>query len=208
MPRPPDRAVVVLLAVLSALAPAARAQTGTTGEAVETTQLPTTTRQGILQRQREEKQTALTPYVVSDAEERVGRLETFRLPRRIFAKGFGGFRPVVGGMPSGSGFVYGGGYIAGYNHEVIQFTTNARYSTRRYSSFDAGVIFPTPASRLPVQAHVKAEVRDLQSLRFMGWVRKAARPAGRPTVSRTGRSRRESARPPAGSSTWAPPRAG
>ena len=168
MPRASHRAVVVLLAVLSAPAAAGRAQTATTGEAVETTQPPTTTRQEILQRQREEKQAALTPYIVSAAEERVGRLETFRLPRRIFAKGFGGFRPVVSGMPSGSGFVYGGGYIAGYNHEVIQFTANARYSTRRYSSFDAGVIFPTPASRLPVQAHVKAEVRDLLSLRFYG----------------------------------------
>mgnify|MGYP004147906687 CR=1 FL=1 len=126
---------------------------------------PPTTRQEILRRQREEKRTALTPYVVSDAEEQVGRLETLRLPRRIFAKGFGGFRPVVGGMPSGSGFVFGGGYIAWYKHEIIQFTTNARYSTRGYTSFDTGVVFPTPASGLPVQAHVKAEVRDLQSLR-------------------------------------------
>ena len=79
---------------------------------------PPAMRQEILQRQREEKQGALTPYTVSDAEARVSRLETFRLPRRIFAKGFGGFRPVVGGMPSGSGFVFGGGYIAGPSHGV------------------------------------------------------------------------------------------
>ena len=168
---PPSRltVAVVLLAVLCAVPAVARAQTATVidDEAVQNSG-PPTTRQEILQRQREEKRGELTPYVVSGAEDRVSRLETFRLPRRIFAKGFGGFRPVMGGMPSGSGFVFGGGYIAGYNHELIQFTANARYSTRGYTTFDTGVIFPTPASRLPVQAHVRAEVRDLTSLRFFG----------------------------------------
>ena len=168
MPRPHRlAAVAVLLAVLCAPG-AARAQTATViVDEVQTT-APPTTRQEILQRQREAKQGSLTPYVVSGAEDRVSRLETLRLPRRIFAKGFGGFRPVMGGMPSGSGFVFGGGYIAGYNHELIQFTANARYSTRGYTTVDTGVIFPTPASRLPVQAHVKAEIRDLTSLRFYG----------------------------------------
>ena len=164
---PRHTAVTVLLAVLCVSPAAARGQTATGDAAAQTTE-PPMTRQEILQRQREEKRGELTPYVVSDGEERVSRLETFRLPRRIFAKGFRGFRPVVGGMPSGSGFVYGGGYIAGYNHELIQFQANARSSTRGYTSFDTGVIFPTPASRLPVQAHVKAEVRDLTSLRFFG----------------------------------------
>ena len=166
-PPPRHTVAVVLLAVLCAPPAAARAQTAR-GELGSQQVEPPTTRQEILQRQREEKRGELTPYVVSGAEDRVSRLETFRLPRRIFAKGFGGFRPVLGGMPSGSGFVFGGGYIAGYNHELIQFTANARYSTRGYTTFDTGVIFPTPASRLPVQAHVKAEVRDLTSLRFYG----------------------------------------
>ena len=149
-----DHSVVsVLLAVVCVPPAVARAQNSTDNEAAQTSG-PPTTRQEILQRQREEKQTALTPYVVSGAEEWVSRLETFRLPRRISAKGFGGFRPVMGGMPSGSGFVFGGGYIAGYTHELIQFTTNARYSTRGFTSFDTGVVFPAPASRLPVRAHV------------------------------------------------------
>ncbi len=169
IPPPRHTVVAVLMALLCAAPAVARAQTATVidDEAVQNSG-PPTTRQEILQRQRDEKRGALTPYVVSGAEDRVSRLETFRLPRRIFAKGFGGFRPVMGGMPSGSGFVFGGGYIAGYNHELIQFTANARYSTRGYTTFDTGVIFPTPASGLPVQAHVKAEVRDLTSLRFYG----------------------------------------
>ena len=142
-PPPRHTVAVVLLAVLCAPPAAARAQTAR-GELGSQQVEPPTTRQEILQRQREEKRGELTPYVVSGAEDRVSRLETFRLPRRIFAKGFGGFRPVLGGMPSGSGFVFGGGYIAGYNHELIQFTANARYSTRGYTTFDTGVIFPTP----------------------------------------------------------------
>ena len=167
IPPPRHTVVAVLMALLCAPPAVARAQTATDDEAGQNSG-PPTTRQEILQRQREEKRGELTPYVVSGAEDRVSRLETFRLPRRIFAKGFGGFRPVMGGMPSGSGFVFGGGYIAGYNHELIQYTANARYSTRGYTAFDTGVIFPTPASRLPVQAHIKAEVRDLKSLRFFG----------------------------------------
>jgi len=126
MARPPRHTVIAaLVAVLSAPPAAARAQTAP-GELGAQQVEPPTTRQEILARQREEKRGELTPYVVSDAEDLVSRLETLRLPRRIFAKGFGGFRPVMGGMPSGSGFVFGGGYIAGYNHELIQFTSNAR----------------------------------------------------------------------------------
>jgi hypothetical protein len=159
--------VVCLLAALLAWPTPAAAQSADPGEISAQNETPTT-RQEIRQRQREEKRGELTPYTVSAGEARASRLETFRLPRRIFAKGFGGFRPVVGGMPSGSGFVFGGGYIGGYNSELIQFTANARYSTRGYSAFDTGIIFPTPASRLPVQAHVRAEVRDLTSLRFYG----------------------------------------
>ena len=172
--------------MLSAPPAAARAQTAP-GELGAQQVEPPTTSQEILERQREEKRGELTPYVVSDAEDRVSRLETLRLPRRIFAKGFGGFRPVMGGMPSGSGFVFGGGYIAGYNHELIQFTANARYSTRGYMTFDTGVIFPTLASGLPVQAHVKAEVRDLTSLRFYGLGPESS-PSGRSTYGLEDRS--------------------
>ncbi len=109
------------------------------------------TRAEILEREREKKSEHLEPNVVFRAEARVRFLETWRLPRRLFAKGFGGFRPVIGGMPSGSGFVGGGGYIAGYNSHLLQFTANARYSTRGYKAYDAALlIFPRSNSTLPV----------------------------------------------------------
>ena len=107
--------------------------------------------------------------MISDAERRVQFLETWRLPRRLFTKGFGGFRPVIGGMPSGSGLVGGGGYIAGYNSDLFQFTANARLSTRGYQAYDAGLlIFPRSNSLVPVQGHVNWDRRDLGSLRFFG----------------------------------------
>ena len=97
----------------------------------------------------------LQPYVISNAEKRVRFLETWRLPRRLFTKGFGGFRPVIGGMPSGSGFVGGGGYIAGYNSDLLQFTANARFSALGYQTYDAGLlIFPRSNSVRTVQGHV------------------------------------------------------
>ena len=103
----------------------------------------------------------LEPYGISDAEARVQFLETWRLPRRLFTKGFGGFRPVIGGMPSGSGFAGGGGYITGYHSDLLQFTANARYSTRGYQLYDAGfLIFPRSNSLLPVEGYVRSTLRD------------------------------------------------
>ena len=113
------------------------------------------TRAEILRLAREEKSGQLQPYTISPAERRVQFLETWRLPRRLFTKGFGGFRPVIGGMPSGSGLVGGGGYIAGYNSDLLQFTANARFSVQGYQTYDAGLlIFPGSNSLLPVQGHV------------------------------------------------------
>ena len=58
-------------------------------------------------------------------------------------------------MPSGSGFVGGGGYIAGYNSDLLQFTANARFSALGYQTYDAGLlIFPRSNSVRPVQGHV------------------------------------------------------
>ncbi len=130
---------------------------------------PARTRQGIRRRQQEAKQDELVPHVVSPAEERVRFLETWRLPRRLFAKGVRGFRPVIGGMPSGSGFVEGGGYIAGYNNDLLQGTANARYSTRGFSEYDAGLIMLTRVNNLsPVEGFLTAGYRDYTALRYFG----------------------------------------
>lgn len=126
-------------------------------------------RSEILRQQRVEKSGRLEPHVISDAERRVRFLETWRLPRRLFTKGFAGFRPVIGGMPSGFGFVGGAGYLAGYNSDLLQFTANARYSTIGYEAFDAGfLIFPRTNSLLPVQGRVTWGQRDFSSLRYFG----------------------------------------
>ena len=127
------------------------------------------TRQDILRRLRESKQTQLTPYVVSPAERQTRRLETWRLPRRLFAKGFAGFRPVLGGMPPGSGLVAGAGYIAGATSDILQATADARYSTRRYAAYDASVrLFPEEHSARPVTGRLSARVSDFGSLWHFG----------------------------------------
>ena len=160
-----SRRVVIILVALC-LAPFAVA---TPLSAQTAAQAEPETRQEILQRQREEKRGQLEPYVISGAEERVKFLETWRLPFRLFSKGVGGFRPVVGGLPSGSGLVGGGGYITGYNSDLLQFTASARYSTRGYQAYDAGLlIFPRANSILPIEGYVTGGVRDLTSLRFFG----------------------------------------
>lgn len=127
------------------------------------------TRAEILRRAREAKQGELEPYVISTAERRVRFLETWRLPRRLFTKGFGGFRPVLGGMPSGSGLAAGGGYLAGYNSELLQFSANARYSTLGYQLYDAGlVLFPRTNSLLPIEGYARTTLKDFTAIEFFG----------------------------------------
>ena len=155
---------VLLVPLLLLWTLSARAQPGGGGVQAEPQ-----TRAEILEQARERKSEQLEPYRISDAERRVRFLETWRLPRRLFTKGFGGVRPAIGGMPSGSGFVGGGGYITGYNSQLLQFTANARYSTLGFTAYDAGLlILPRSTSLSPVQGHITWGRRDFSSLRFFG----------------------------------------
>ena len=87
---------VLLVPLLLLWTLSARAQPGGGGVQAEPQ-----TRAEILEQARERKSEQLEPYRISDAERRVRFLETWRLPRRLFTKGFGGVRPAIGGMPSG-----------------------------------------------------------------------------------------------------------
>ena len=129
---------------------------------------PTLTRGAILLAEREAKRQDLRPERVSRAEERIGAFETLRLPRAIFVKGFNGLRPVLGGLPGGSGFVFGGGYINGLNRRAYEFTTNARYSSLGYRQADLNLVFPNQRSTSPVRVGVRAEYRDFTELNYFG----------------------------------------
>jgi outer membrane protein assembly factor BamA len=126
------------------------------------------TREQILLEQRREKAERLEPYRVSETEGRVRSLERARLPEKILVKGWRGLRPVIGGMPSGSGFVLGGGYIHGLENQYYQFQVNGRISTRGYRTADAEFVFPPPQLGRRVELKLRAEYRDLTSLRFYG----------------------------------------
>ncbi len=125
-------------------------------------------RQEILLKKRKEKARQLKVYKVSDTEARVRRYEKADLYNRIFVKGWHGFRPLVGGMPSGSGFVLGGGYIHGLDDQYIQWQFNGRLSTKGYRTADAQIVYPTPQEKRRFEIKGSAEYRDLTSLRFYG----------------------------------------
>ena len=154
---------ILLVAVGAMMATTAQAQGPT--PAVD----PEDTRQGRLREQRERKREALTPHVVTDTERRVRSMERVQFPRNIFVRGYRGFRPVIGGMPSGSGFVVGGGYATGAASEWLEFETAARVSTYGHTAVDAVATFPARARHTPVRGYVATEVRDLKSLNFFGF---------------------------------------
>lgn len=149
--------VAVVLGVLLATAPAS----GQDQPAAET-------RAEILRRQREAKQSEVEPYEISSAEARLLQIEQWNFPRNIFVRGWNQFRPLIGGMPSGSGFVVGPGFVNGLDRENVDFQANARVSTRGFTTFDALVNFPTQRSDSPVLAYARAEARNLTELRFFG----------------------------------------
>ena len=114
------------------------------GGAQEDDESPPRTRREILQRERENKAENLEPYEVSTAEARLRGWEKAKFPQNWLVKGWNGFRPIFGGMPSGSGTVLGGGYVHGLEAQYYQFQANARYSTKGYTSADAEIVFPPP----------------------------------------------------------------
>ena len=125
-------------------------------------------RQEILQREREKKADNLEPYEISDSERRLRGWEKKKFPQNWLIKGWRGFRPVFGGMPSGSGTVVGGGYIHGLESQYFQFQANGRWSTKGYRAADAEVVFPPPQVGRRIELKFRAEYRDLTSLRFYG----------------------------------------
>lgn len=118
--------------------------------------------------QRREKAQNLTPAQVSSGEARVRGIEKSRLPFSIFQQGFHGFRPVMGGMPSGSGFVLGGGYVRGLESELFTVSADARASFSGFKQGDVRLTFPTAQSGRHVRAHVNASYQDYPGLRFFG----------------------------------------
>ena len=126
------------------------------------------TREEILRRKRQEKAEAMEPYVVSNAESRVLGFEEMNFPANLFERGWRRFIPVIGGMPSGSGFVGGLGYHNGLDNEAFEFDASARISTRLFTSYDAGVRFPAAGRETPVRGRVTFRNSDYRGLRFFG----------------------------------------
>ena len=127
-----------------------------------------TSRREILQRQRVRKADNLEPYEVSSSEARLRGWEKQKFPQNWLVKGWRGFRPVFGGMPSGSGTVIGGGYIHGLEDQYFQFQANARVSTKGYTTADVEVVLPPPQIGRRIEFKARGEYRDLTALSFYG----------------------------------------
>lgn len=143
---------------------------GTSGE--EVGQAPAApeakSRAEILREKREQKSKELVPYAVSSWEARLRGWEKANFPSNWLVKGWNGFRPLFGGMPQGSGTVFGGGYIYGLGAQRFQAQANARFSTKSYTQFDGEVIFPPPQDHRRIEFKFRAEKRDLKALSFYG----------------------------------------
>jgi outer membrane protein assembly factor BamA len=74
----------------------------------------------------------------------------------------------VGGMPSGSGFVFGLGNLAGRHSEVARFDVSGQISTKSFKRVRAEVDLPGPALVFPVKLNVLGQYRDYVDLRFYG----------------------------------------
>ena len=83
---------------------------------------------------RREKAWNLSPYRVSGAEDRLIRLEDVKFQLNIFERGLHGLWPLIGGMPSGSGFVGGVGYVNGLEDEHPPVRGNAAQTVREQLS--------------------------------------------------------------------------
>jgi len=75
---------------------------------------------------------------------------------------------VIGGMPSGSGFVGGIGYHNGLDNEALEFEAAARVSSRLFTSYDAQLRVPAASSESPVRLQVGVRNSDFRGLRFFG----------------------------------------
>lgn len=153
------RALLVIAAIVSVAAES-------TAQSQESS--PPSSRQEILVRKRREKAERLEPYEVSSTEDRMRGFEKAKFPQNWLVKGWNGIRPVIGGMPSGSGFVMGGGYVHGLENQYYGFQANGRYSTRGYTMFDGEFVLPPPQVGRRVELKVRGEYRDFTSLRFYG----------------------------------------
>jgi outer membrane protein assembly factor BamA len=126
------------------------------------------TRAEILRERREQKSQELSPETVTSWEARLRRWEKAQFPSNWLVKGWRGFRPVFGGMPSGSGTVFGGGYIYGLGAQRFQAQANARFSTKSYTQFDGEVVFPPPQDKRRIEFKFRVQDRDLKALSFYG----------------------------------------
>ncbi len=124
-------------------------------------------RSEIIERQRREKEARLQPQSVSDVEKVFNRLANAQFLSKF--EGYtGGFRPIFGGQPTGSGFAGGIAWRppADIRRPYAPYVS-ASLSSRLWQVYTAGVEFPKLLnSRLPLV--FETGYRDSNSISYFG----------------------------------------
>ncbi len=154
------RTPVAVVAVWASLAAGLAAQTPAGAALLP----PAETRAALMDEARLTKAGTLTPEAVSTWERRMLALEARNFPRNLFAGEYNGVRALIGGMPSGSGFVGGVGYMQGATGDRLRFNVSARLSTENYRQLDAEALLPTARSGRPFQVRLHGRYADYRAL--------------------------------------------
>ena len=125
-------------------------------------------RQAVLTAQRQAKQLQLERYETSKGERLLLGYEKRPIWTKLTEKGYRGARLRLGGMPSGSGFVFGGGYVVGFEREDFVFTVDALYSTKNYTQLSSRLKYQTPAPDQRMRFFVGADYHRYKSVSFFG----------------------------------------
>lgn len=161
------RFLVFIFVGLCALSPVP-GQEASVQEDVPDQQQEPKTRQAILARKRQEKSLQLQPYENSSGERRLLAYEKRPFLAKLTDKGYRGARLRIGGMPAGSGFVFGGGYVVGFEREDFLFTVDALYSTKNYTQLSTRLDYLPPQLEERLKFFVTAEYHNYKSLGFFG----------------------------------------
>ncbi len=125
-------------------------------------------RQAILAKKRQEKSLQLQPYETTTGERRLLAYEKRPFWTKLTEKGFRSGRLRVGGMPSGSGFVFGGGYVVGFEREDFLFTVDALYSTKNYTQLNSRLEYLPPQQDGRLNFFVAGDYHRYKSIDFFG----------------------------------------
>lgn len=120
-----------------------------------------------IERERAAKQATLTPEELPKPEKMVRQLQEQRILEKL-TEGYKGWRPIAGGLATGSGFAFGTEYA---NHNIgngsMELRGTAQVSTRLWQKYAGTLLFPQSFGKRLISA-VNLTHRNYNSLDYYG----------------------------------------